>query len=341
MTLSDMAELACAKTRSNDTASTARAKQFLNRRNQMITNDALWRSSVFRHDFTFYTDPAGTVPFGNYYSNKGVTGGGEGGVQMLPAMVDRVLALRRADGEVRPVLAESLYRSGVDEFAETGASQKFLILPPAVLDLQRFTQAMVDLDGFDWAGSGGAADAGQEITVKYVTLKGEETSASFTLDAAGSSLEWYPTDMPQVFLSCRKAVTTGYVALTYLGGTIFQVAAAAVVAVRYPRIRLLPIPTADTAFKCLVKKKATALEEDSDEPEIPGVENCLIALAAGDLMQSQRSAFAKADQFYKEGNALLEQLKRVETVQQASSVRIVPEADVPAGFGMGDKGFYV
>jgi len=96
------------------------------------------------------------------------------------------------------------------------------------------------------------------------------------------------------------------------------------------RVRLVNIPDKDLTVRVLGKRTAPQLTSDQDQPGLTGSENCLLALAQGDMLERERH-YAKADAKYKEGQLLLQQLKTVEMVQQAHSQRIVPET------GYGDE----
>ncbi len=141
-------------------------------------------------------------------------------------------------------------------------------------------------------------------------------------------------------LSCSKPTTDGTLFLLLFGDSLFEVPAADTVAKRYPRIRLLPKPTASTAFKCLVKKAPTPLSDDSDEPELAGVENCLMTFAQADMLQHARQ-YAKAMEVQKEALALLEQFKGMELIQQANRRQVTPDVDEMSGDWETSKGWYV
>ena len=65
-------------------------------------------------------------------------------------------------------------------------------------------------------------------------------------------------------------------------------------------------------------------ESDTDTTHLTNIENCLIAFATGDMLRFLRR-YPQADSHFAEGQALLEQLKRIETVQMAHRQRIVPD----------------
>ena len=315
MTLLEMAEYVSDKVRQSDAAAQERCKKFLRRRHEMIWNEALWRASVWRHDFTWELAPSfsSQPPFANYWSFAG-------GVVGLPPTVDRVLALRREDAGVAVTQMEELFRCGVDEFAQEGTPVKFAVLPAAVVDFQRLTDSDIQSESITFTGA--AADAEATLRMKFMDIDGEEREAGITLDATGAGAHGEP--YARVILSITKEVTTADILMEFDTDDIVTLAAADTAAKRYPRIRLLPTPTADTAFKCLVKKKATPMTADADEVELQGVENALMAFAQADMLQHARQ-YAKAMEVSKEALGLLEQFKRMEVVQQATRQRIVPE----------------
>lgn len=89
------------------------------------------------------------------------------------------------------------------------------------------------------------------------------------------------------------------------------------------RIRLVTIPGQSLSIRVLGKRSCPAFENNSDEPAISGVTNALLAFAQADMLQSVRQ-YGKADMVAKEGLALLDQLKSIETVQQAHHQRLIP-----------------
>lgn len=333
MTLEDMASFVTSKVRQTDAAAVARCKLFLRQRYEMIWNDALWRASVYRHDFTYEVAPAVAAasqpPFGNYWCAPA-------GIRALPPTVDRVLALRRTSGGLPVEQAEGLFRYGVDEFEESGTPVKFIVLPPAVVDVSSRLTA-TDLTDTPHALVGTASDAGKTLRIRYLDPYGQEKTESLVLDADANQ---EMVGKGSVILSVTKPETDGAITWSNDGDQLFVMAATATAADRHPRIQLLPKPTADTAFKCLVKKQASRLEDDSDAPEIPGVDNALMSFAQSDMLQAARQ-YGKAQAVAQEAIALLAQLKRLEVVQQASRCQVVPVVDEMTGDWETSKSWYV
>lgn len=111
---------------------------------------------------------------------------------------------------------------------------------------------------------------------------------------------------------------------TFDSDTLLVVDAARTNAVKRLRLRLVGIPNDGTVLRVLGKAKAPSFSEDSDEPVIQGIENCLLAFAQGDMLERERQ-YGKAQLCYQEGVALLDRLKAIEVVQAAHNKRIVPD----------------
>lgn len=327
-----MANYVAGKVRQSDAASLTRCKGFLNQRYKMIWNEGLWRASLYRHDFTLQPSVPTTteLPFANQWCNAA-------GVQSLPSTVDRVLALRRQNAGLAVDVHENLFRTSLDEFEEDGEPVKFLVLPPAAVDMGRFTGAIIDLHAVTLESAAG--DEGQQVRVKCIDTDGEEQVEAVVLVPSATSTM---ANSPLVILSATKGTTTGDVRFVWGDNAdlLFTLAAADTAAKRYPRIQLLPKPTAQLDCKCLVKKKPTALTDDYDEPELTGVENCLMSFAQADMLQHARQ-YGKAMELQKEGLALLEQFKSMELIQQAHRRQVTPDVDVQSGDFEMSKAWYL
>ena len=107
--------------------------------------------------------------------------------------------------------------------------------------------------------------------------------------------------------------------------TVATLAATDTAAPRRQRIRLVEIPEASTTISVLGKRSCPLLTENEDEPALQGVENCLLAMVQGDMLERERH-YAKAEMKYKEGAILLGQFMAMEVVQQSHNQRIIPES---------------
>lgn len=110
--------------------------------------------------------------------------------------------------------------------------------------------------------------------------------------------------------------------------SIVTMAATDTTAALRQRIRLLETPEDATTVRVLGKRKCPRFSDDNDQPPVRGMDNLLIAMAQGDMLERERQ-YGKANLKFQEGVALLEQFKAAETIQQAHNQRIIPDS----GFG--------
>lgn len=118
-------------------------------------------------------------------------------------------------------------------------------------------------------------------------------------------------------------------------------ALATTVSPRYQRIRLLPIPVAETTLKILAKAQYVPLDFDYAEPKITGSHLCLMAFAKHAL-RKRAGEHGAAEMDLQEATGLLETLKREELQQEANNQRIIPSYGYgDQWFGPGRDGFFV
>jgi hypothetical protein len=91
------------------------------------------------------------------------------------------------------------------------------------------------------------------------------------------------------------------------------------------RIRFLYKPDGAATIRVLGKRRCPTFTNDNDQPPIRGMDNALIAFVQGDMLERERQ-YGKAGLKFQEGTALLDQLKAIETVQQAHNLRVAPDA---------------
>lgn len=318
MTLGDMADFVCGKVRQSDTEAVSRCKGFLRRRYHLIYGEELWKDSLFGMAFTFSVSASVAADlFGpNYFSFQA-------GIWHLPSGVDKVLGVRSTDHEVPVSDHFQFYNTTPDQFADSGDPVKFFQEGPVVADL-RGALSGVESSGVQFSST---APDNQAVRWRYIDLSGEVVETNGTLPAAGGYSNGFS---PQVILSASKAATSAGVTLVLDGETVASAGASALVFPRYPRIRLLPIPSADVSLRALVKLKPQELTDDNDEPQINGIENCLMAFAQHDMLQRARQ-YGKAQAVVGEAVELLGQLKRVAVVQEAVRQQIVPQVTEVSG----------
>lgn len=321
MTLSDLASFVCNKVRQTDTQAVAHCKEFLRQRYELIYNNALWRDSLWEFQFTFTPD---TLTKPESY---------EGGY-FLPTVVDKLLALRRSDGEVFVVAPETLVRSNLDQWAETGDPVQFHALSPCV----RWLPAGYPYHDLRiYAGSG---DAGLAYVAHTIDSNGDRQRLPGTL-ASGDTL--ISSDVRIVERVTKPTTAEAVLLFTNDGDTeLASAAASATSFTQRPLIRLLPEPTAAVTLRALVKKKVNPLAEDGDVPELRDIDNCLLAFAHGDMLERGRQ-YGKAQIIFQEAGGLLNSLKAELTWQDATRLRMMPDVETVSGdvdYGVSGKGYW-
>lgn len=89
-------------------------------------------------------------------------------------------------------------------------------------------------------------------------------------------------------------------------------------------LRLLRAPTEAKDLLCLCKRKCPELLLDTDEPQLNGVDQALLAYTHGDVLRWLRQ-FSKAQMLFEEGRAHIDQMIQIDEQQAAKSQRLVPD----------------
>lgn len=97
---------------------------------------------------------------------------------------------------------------------------------------------------------------------------------------------------------------------------------------KHNRVQLVPAPAVATTINVLGKKPFIPLDFDNETPAIKNVDDCLIAFGCADLLERVRQ-YGKAAQKLQEAEALLADLARIETLQEATHQVMQPAS----GFG--------
>lgn len=97
---------------------------------------------------------------------------------------------------------------------------------------------------------------------------------------------------------------------------------------KHNRVQLVPAPAVATTINVLGKKPFIPLDFDNETPAIKNVDDCLIAFGCADLLERVRQ-YGKAAQKLQEAEALLSDLARIETLQEATHQVMQPAS----GFG--------
>jgi len=311
MNLGEMADFVCGKVRQTDSASVAKCKTYLRQRYEMIYADELWKDSVWGFDFTFrpdYDDDIDDIRPESFDATY-----------LFPAVVDRLIALRKAEGGIPTASAESFYRWNVDEWARSGKPERFVILPRCVTILpESYTYHDLGIYNFE---------TGSTYHVTYIDDEWERKVLSGTIPANNP----IASDV-RIVERIAKATSTLEASITVNSGDT-DIAFAATSATEFPQrlpIRLFPEPSAAIALRALVKKRCLPLDQDGASPELRGVDNCLMAFAQSDMLQRARQ-YGKAQAVVGEAAALLKQLKAVAVVQERHEEQIIPQITEVSG----------
>lgn len=325
MTLLDMANFVCAKVRQSDALAVTRCKEFLRRRYEMIYADQLWRASLYTHHFS--VPNALVLDF-----TPNITTTGEEGMYFMPELVDRVLAVRADDAQVDVIDELMLYRGSLNQYEEEGDATKFSILSPAI-----FWVASPNLDNMPAQFSG--LDTNETLTVRWID--GQDIRHTTVVTAASGAAAFATPDEDGVKLieTVTHAALAGNIVLQFDEGDTgaFQDVGRSVAGdlgfTPRQRIRIYPKPgngAAARGYEALVKRKLIPLTDDNDVPMLTGIENCLMSLAQADMLQRSRQ-YGKAQIVQAEADGLFDQFKRLEVVQQANRMQILPEVTEPSG----------
>jgi hypothetical protein len=304
MNLSEIADVICTQVRLTDETAVAACKKFLRRRHQYIWNEALWRDSLAQINITYAPDDNDLHALGIY---------------LLPSSVDRVLACRTADKQLTAANEEEFYQTNLDAYDQTGDEVGYYLMSKVVWQFATAPAAVT----FWWVGTDQAT--GQENTgnmqIKYLDSANVRQNISGDYGDAETVMT---NPLVVESISCPANLAYDYNYSADDAASYFAtIPAGETMAARRWRLRLLNIPVENKTVKVLVKKTAPDFTNDYDEPFISNAENCLIALAAGDMMKFLRS-HASANEYYAEGRAMLDQLKKIEVAQQAFRAKIIP-----------------
>lgn len=323
MTLAEMADFVCGKVRQTDTASIAKCKSYLARRYGMIYNQELWKDSLWAYDFTFdttdlSTDPVNiiynTLPFGNVYAVRR-------GAWLFPAAVDKVVSVRASNNPIPVTSEQEFYKQDLDAYALTGPATNFIQMPKIVA----YADSVSDTndDSTELLGDT-AADHNLNVTCEFLDHEGE-------LQSTTGRMSGFHVGAVRVLLKVTKDESTGGAYLNNSDSDVpwYRIGSNASEPLRC-RIRFAPSPQETTAFKALVKLKAQSMTDDAEEPQISGIEDCLMAFVQGDMLQRARQ-YGKAQVVSQEALALLSQLKIAGVAQEAHDQRITPEVVETSG----------
>ena len=320
MTLSEMAAQVCLKIGRNDEDSLAACKKFLTTRGKTIWADQLWKDSVVQ--VTKAIDPATDTLLANT------------GIVLMPAIVDKLIALRSTENYLENGKAEQYYRSTPDIFAQQGTPMEYFELCPVVTQI-RTNQLWAAL------GLNGSTEIGTTVRVSYIngttgsivnsnlTVVNAATWATLVAEGSTAGNAVYgsiitdftsPTKPSQFQVSINGLLDDGSLDSGIIAVGSFS-------SLTKNRIRLVKIPTVATTLSILCKRAMPEFNQDSSEAPLRGLDEVLMAFAQGDMLQYGDKAYDMAGIMYQEAGALLEQYKRVQVTQRAHNAALVPDSE--------------
>ncbi len=310
MNLAALAQFVSSKVRHTDSASLALCKGYLTARFQMIWDMALWRESLVLVTATL--DPT------NATANNGLDAIG---VWLLPAIANKIVALRDHDRSYNVSTPEEYFRCDLDEFGVTGSAVQFYLLPSCVFAFG----SPVTLSVFATS----PADSGN-FTARILdsTMAATEVSSTIPVNSGVRGIAQLVTELS----TFTKDVTANSIQIATGGAptTIGTFSGDLTVLPQRCRLQLVEIPTTAVNLRALVKRTIPPFVNDADVPQLRNIENVLIAFAQADMLQQTRQ-YQKAQLLQQEGNALLLEYKKEEVYQQAATPRIIPNAESPQG----------
>lgn len=322
MNLLDMANFVCAKVRHTEAEDVAACKQFIRQRYEVIYNDALWKHSMMQLDVA-------VNPLANQYGaldGAGIdTSCHRDGVVLLPSIVDRVVAIRTSDRVIDVGDVLDWFRVDVDEFALTGRPLNFIEQPRVVWCPWQTTNPVYQRAvSCSYNDALVPTDTGTVVKVRLVDENWVRKNFDLTMSPGAN--DPFVSGIIKHIESFTKPPTTSSIILLASDTIIATLQPSETEFRPLARVRLMPTPTEVLTIKVLFKMRHVPLAEDNESPALLNLDNVLLALAHGDMLERERQ-YAKAGVKFQEGLALLEQFKRIETVQQAHRQRLLPEGD--------------
>lgn len=335
MTLEELADFVCDKVGTQDADSVAIAKKFLTRRYQLIWDSSNWADAMAMVSVNTST----SHPF-----------------LLMPPEVGRVISIRDSgNNPLSAIDTMTLFAYRPDFWDTSGTPVGFSHVAPAVCGassgavdipwfLTGYPSAQVSDPGYaDFAITFEKVDGTTvelkrfEMDSEYISLGSYfwvlSASVSFDLTEAVNTLELRET----------SNVGTTRVAFVNPNGTSYVRDNASTTtlnpAPRLTRIRLMQKPETSSAMLCLCKRSVTRFDEDHHVPQINDIENALICMAHGDMLQRQRQ-YTKAQQQFAEAQTHIRLRLDLERNQTASNLRIIPSVEPYNIYGTGSNKAY-
>ena len=291
MTLGDFVDLVCTKVHRTDEPSRAEARKYIASRYQMIYESYPWRDAC---------EVAATAITASQ-------------TVILPYIADRIIGVRWSSGIT--LRNESLWT--------------ILQIDPARFDTQGdpVTYTIYSPSGVY------ASPAGQQVTVQTVT-----PSPDFSVSIYGSSQGQDKVESISLTSTLAVVSRNNYDEIHTLSKyndshdltvrradnfeEILSLSAAEKER-KHQRLHFHSTPTNATSLLVLYKRQIKPLVNDSDAPELAGIDNALLSCSIADMRESERQ-YAKANAKMEEGVALVRTMADLERHQSESVVRLIP-----------------
>jgi hypothetical protein len=292
MTLSELADLVCAKCHRTDDASVTEAKTYLKSRYRMLWDSRPWRDSI------------GLLSLDSSQVSQ---------ITTLPANIDRIMQIRwGGDKTLLPQELGTIFQVDPAMFDRTGSPATFSIISPSGVS----------------SSPGGAPvfvfSSNSSASFK-VSIRGSFNGnpKSEVIQVSGTSQVSSTNNYDEIY-SLSKS-TTGY-PLTVLDSTLSNTILSLdtwETSRTFQRIHFDTIP--DEAKTCLILFKRTfrPLVNDSDSPELTGIDNAILASAIADMLEGQRQ-YGKAQIKMQEASMMASQMADLERHQSASAMQLIP-----------------
>ena len=309
MTLGDYVDLVCTKVHRTDEPSREEARKYIASRYQMIYESYPWRDAC---------EVSGIACTATQ-------------TVILPHIADRVIGCRWGSGlTLRNDSLWTILQIDPSAFDRMGDPVSYTIYSPSAVHTappgQQIT-AQTTVASPDFLVSVYGSYLGQDksemirLTSTVPVLSVNRYDAIHTLSKYNDSHD----------LTVRAADTSEE--LLYLG--------AAEKERKHQRLHLHSVPNNAAIALVLYKRQIKPLINDSDAPEIAGIDNALLSCAIADMRESERQ-YSKAAQKLQEGIGLVGTMADLERHQSESVVRLIPIISDNEDFVWGsDKSFFL
>lgn len=292
MTLSELATLVCTKCHRTDDSSVEEAKTYLKSRYRMLWDSRPWRDSI------------GMISLGSSSVSQ---------VTTLPAIVDRVMAIRwGSESNLLPQSLGAIFQIDPALFDRTGTPASFsLIAPSGVSSSPGGNPVFV---------SSSDPSASFKVSIRGA-FNGNPKSE--VIQVAGTSQLSSVNNYDEIYSLSKSSTSSALSVLdSSLAKTILSLESWET-SRSFQRIHFDVIP--ESADSCLILFKRTfrPLVNDSDSPELTGIDNALLASAIADMLEGQRQ-YGKAQIKMQEASMMATQMADMERHQSASASQLIP-----------------